>query len=447
MLLFFLSSLLLSSSTRRRFYLQRWDLLDKPWSHVSSLSPPGTCVHFLSSIGFSIPTTRRFSPNVANSCSRACFQEHLCKKTSLRTGALDDNWNHDIHFSTHEDCLANNRGRRWMVPKSSPRALRKKMSTMECKKGGNVERDRDARRCSSSTDTRMCDRRTAYTGKSLTTFWRRLVTLLVPILLVCICRKERRGWQNQEGDGRQGGKVPGRLRRKNLPIKDATPATNCVSKVLLLGVGFHVLSFNSSSYPIYCVVLFCFVCHISGGGTKPLLFINSIIISFVYLSLSFLSVSFIVHCLYSAALQCGICVLVSWAETLYHSRRENRRGYWVCWVSTGRKNGLMWRTCTHHCPRRFIIRERYKLFRSIGAFQIRGEHFILNFERLSGVLPWWLLLVTTVTCLMRATLYWSYQMCMCMSLWVTNWAAQLIPVIYRALGSSETPSTPSSIQI
>ena len=61
------------------------------------------------------------------------------------------------------------------------------------------------------------------------------------------------------------------------------------------------------------IVLFCFVLSVTspGGGTKPLLFINSIIISFVYLSLSFLSVSFIVHCLYSAALQCGICVLVS----------------------------------------------------------------------------------------------------------------------------------------
>ena len=47
------------------------DLLDKPWLQVSSLVPPGTCLQFLSRIGFSIPTARRFSSNVANSCSRA----------------------------------------------------------------------------------------------------------------------------------------------------------------------------------------------------------------------------------------------------------------------------------------------------------------------------------------------------------------------------------------
>ena len=47
------------------------DLLDKPWSQASSLLPPGTFLLFLSRIGFSIPTTRRFSLNVANSRSRA----------------------------------------------------------------------------------------------------------------------------------------------------------------------------------------------------------------------------------------------------------------------------------------------------------------------------------------------------------------------------------------
>ena len=67
--LFTKSSLLLSGSTRRRFALS--DLLDKPWSQVSSLLPPGTCLQFLSRIGFSIPAARRFSSNVANSRSRA----------------------------------------------------------------------------------------------------------------------------------------------------------------------------------------------------------------------------------------------------------------------------------------------------------------------------------------------------------------------------------------
>ena len=47
------------------------DLLDKPWSQVSSLLPPGTCLQFLSRIGFGIPTARRFSSNVAISRSRA----------------------------------------------------------------------------------------------------------------------------------------------------------------------------------------------------------------------------------------------------------------------------------------------------------------------------------------------------------------------------------------
>ena len=47
------------------------DLLDKPWSQVSSLLPPGTCLQSLSRIGFSTPTARRFSSNVANSRSRA----------------------------------------------------------------------------------------------------------------------------------------------------------------------------------------------------------------------------------------------------------------------------------------------------------------------------------------------------------------------------------------
>ena len=46
-------------------------LLDEPWSQVSSLLPAGARLQFLSRIGFSIPTARRFSLNVANSRSRA----------------------------------------------------------------------------------------------------------------------------------------------------------------------------------------------------------------------------------------------------------------------------------------------------------------------------------------------------------------------------------------
>ena len=37
-----------------------FQLLDKPWSQVSSRLPPGSCLQFLSRIGFSNPTARRF---------------------------------------------------------------------------------------------------------------------------------------------------------------------------------------------------------------------------------------------------------------------------------------------------------------------------------------------------------------------------------------------------
>ena len=56
------------------------DLLDKPWSQVSSLLPPDTCLQFLSRIGFSIPTARRFSSNVANSRSRAFRQSFFTQE-------------------------------------------------------------------------------------------------------------------------------------------------------------------------------------------------------------------------------------------------------------------------------------------------------------------------------------------------------------------------------
>ena len=37
-----------------------FQLLDKPWLQVSSLFAPGSCLQFLSRIGFSNPTARRF---------------------------------------------------------------------------------------------------------------------------------------------------------------------------------------------------------------------------------------------------------------------------------------------------------------------------------------------------------------------------------------------------
>ena len=65
------------------------DLLDKPWSQVSSLLPPGT---FLSCIGLSIPTARRFSSNVANSRSRALRQSFFMQeKVPTSICALGEN--------------------------------------------------------------------------------------------------------------------------------------------------------------------------------------------------------------------------------------------------------------------------------------------------------------------------------------------------------------------
>ena len=56
--------------TRRRFYPRR-PSGKAVWSQVSTLLPPGTCLYFLSRIGFSIPTAGRFSSNEAHSRSRS----------------------------------------------------------------------------------------------------------------------------------------------------------------------------------------------------------------------------------------------------------------------------------------------------------------------------------------------------------------------------------------
>ena len=61
-----------------------FQLLDKLWSQVSSLLPPGTCLQFLTRIGFSIPTARRFSSKVPNSRFRA-FRESICAQEKVPT--------------------------------------------------------------------------------------------------------------------------------------------------------------------------------------------------------------------------------------------------------------------------------------------------------------------------------------------------------------------------
>ena len=51
-----------------------FQLLDKPWSQVSSLLPLGSCVQFLSRIGFSNPTARRFFHRVSPPPAALCCQ-------------------------------------------------------------------------------------------------------------------------------------------------------------------------------------------------------------------------------------------------------------------------------------------------------------------------------------------------------------------------------------
>ena len=76
-------SILFSSTSSPIFFSSHtstFHLLDKTWSQVSSLLPPGSWIHFSSSIGFSNPTARRFSVDcklVAHSRSRT-FRKSTC---------------------------------------------------------------------------------------------------------------------------------------------------------------------------------------------------------------------------------------------------------------------------------------------------------------------------------------------------------------------------------
>ena len=79
-------------------------------------SPPGTCLQFLSRIGFSVPTARRLSSNVANSRFRA-FRESICAQEKVPTNlyeyeyALGGTRTHEIDlYSRHEDNLPRHRG-------------------------------------------------------------------------------------------------------------------------------------------------------------------------------------------------------------------------------------------------------------------------------------------------------------------------------------------------
>ena len=98
-----------------------FQLLDKPWSQVSSLLPPGACLQFLSRLltGFSNPAARRFFiSSVANSRSRA-FRKSTCAQekapTNLHEYALGGARTHetDLYQLTRlEDNLICHRGDR-----------------------------------------------------------------------------------------------------------------------------------------------------------------------------------------------------------------------------------------------------------------------------------------------------------------------------------------------
>ena len=68
------------------FRASTFQLLDKPWPQVSSLLPPGSCLQFLSRIGSSNPTARRFSiRDVANSRSYCAFRKSICAQEKVHT--------------------------------------------------------------------------------------------------------------------------------------------------------------------------------------------------------------------------------------------------------------------------------------------------------------------------------------------------------------------------
>ena len=88
------------------------DLLDKPWSQVQFLSPPGTCLHFSSRIWFTFPLLIDFHRMLLTNGLALSANQFLRKKKSLRVCALGENGTHEIDFSRHEDNLPSHQGRR-----------------------------------------------------------------------------------------------------------------------------------------------------------------------------------------------------------------------------------------------------------------------------------------------------------------------------------------------
>ena len=75
--------LLLSSFFFFFSHTPTFQLLDKPWSQVSSLPPPGSCLRLLSRMGFSNPTARRFFIECCELTLPRFPQVNLCTRKSL----------------------------------------------------------------------------------------------------------------------------------------------------------------------------------------------------------------------------------------------------------------------------------------------------------------------------------------------------------------------------
>ena len=66
-----------------------FQLLNKPWSQVSSLLPPGSRLQFLLRMSFSNPTARRFSSSVANSRTRASRKSICTQQEKVPTNLYE----------------------------------------------------------------------------------------------------------------------------------------------------------------------------------------------------------------------------------------------------------------------------------------------------------------------------------------------------------------------
>ena len=87
---------------------------------VASSPPPGTRLHFLSRIGFSTPTARRFSSNVANNSRPRAFRSYFF----IKEKALGDTRIYEIDHininSRHVQHLPSHRGHRRIQQVQSP---------------------------------------------------------------------------------------------------------------------------------------------------------------------------------------------------------------------------------------------------------------------------------------------------------------------------------------